>query len=1188
MLTWLGAACLAVGMTATTTTAPLSGTVVDAEGRPAAGVSVWLSSTGPTSQGPTGAINQGPKALTTAETDDEGRFQIERPDDSKVEGGSWHSALWAYRPGSRLARLVLKWRLPEADEPVRLTLGPPASISVRVLRPDGSPAVGARVCPARLNHLVFNAPRPPDKLLDRLTATADADGRATLDGFISDELYSIDVTMGDDLVQCLVPSPGSNTVALRPLGRLSVRLVSDDPEAPLKGWRITATSRPADDNYHGPSTHWRRETTGDDGRIDFAPMAEGQILWAIEPPEGSDRVVAEQPTTAIQAGETTEAVIQVHRGARVEGVVRLENRDKPIPGVGIDVFQMVRNHSGTHHKAVTNDQGRFSIVVPPGTYRFRYNTLTGVPPNYFLPPNVRNEIDFEIKGGEERHELNPPPLREARQLAGLVLNERGEPEPGASVIGEWTSADYAGKTTTKLLSSDPRGEFVFGNIAPGAEARVSASLFHGITHDSETVVVDRVGVGGSITVQLRRKPARAVSGLVLDADGHPLAGASIRVMVLPDKQPAQAGRGNHLRFEGDEAIQTDADGRYETPSQIPADLGFRIEATAPGWEPASTKWLAAADLEAPELRLRKSIGVRELTGRVVDSFGNPVAGAEVFQSLDAPSWERGQTDAGGWFTLDNVPDAPALVFASKEGWRFLGRRVEPVERSVEIVLRSFAEPPSAPLRPIPSPISREEERTIARELIARVHEKFGDARNLPAARPIGEIEAWVDPDRALAMIENQARRSEPAVLEAAAISRSEGDPRSILQLLDAIDEPATAARVALGVFDRVGSGARPDFRRELLERAERSAREIPDPAQVVSLLSQIGDRRLDLGDTEQGAKIVREAHKLLEDVDPGSFMAYLDALISAMARVDLPETMKLLENRDGKQLDQDPPRVQIAKRIAPTHLDEARRLLDSLREQGRLAGRRAVRLRLAKTNLEAARALGPEGEDPLTDALLPAIAAKAQADTDPAAARELLRESVDRLSALESFRLSEPPPAVMLARLLPLAARVDPDRAHGYLWLALAMRPTAPGFNPYYYKPTTSPPSRPLQFHLVQAELAALTARYDRAAAEVVFAPVAARFVDLIEREGWGWGGEGVAALAAAAIFDAKAAKALVEALPDDPPPPNPAMPNFHRRDKLQATVAAALSLGLPPGLRFREPFFPHQAVNDWVAAIED
>ena len=77
-------------------------------------------------------------------------------------------------------------------------------------------------------------------------------------------------------------------------------------------------------------------------------------------------------------------------------------------------------------------------------------------------------------------------------------------------------------------------------------------------------------------------------------------------------------------------------------------------------------------------------------------------------------------------------------------------------------------------------------------------------------------------------------------------------------------------------------------------------------------------------------------------------------------------------------------------------------------------------------------------------------------------------------------------PSVSMARLLPLAVRVDPDRSSEYLWRAIAARPPRAAGAVHW-----SATLEIRQHYLVLAQLAALVARYDREAAETIFAPVA-------------------------------------------------------------------------------------------------
>ena len=1151
-------------------TVPLSGMVEDAAGRPVAGATVWL--------GDTVATRQGPEVLATAETDDRGHFRLERADDLAGRGGIWSPTLWAFKPGSRIAFIEFKRNVPGADEPVRLVLGPPASASVRVVRPDGKPAAGARVRVAQLDFSNFKAPRPPDEMLDRLAATTDTDGRATLDGLAAPDIGALDVTAPGQLVQCLQVDPETGSVSLRPLGRLKVRVVADDPKA-ARGWEIKAWSRPNEPNYRGPSVQWVSETTGIDGRAEFPSVAAGGILWDIKPPEGSAYLMISPRGATVRAGQTEEVEIKVLRGVRVEGVVAEEPGGAPIPGVKVDVSSL-KHFSGRSHPVATDARGRFSTLVVPGTARFSF--YFDVPKEYFLPPGVQHWVDFEVKEGLDRQTITPPRLRSGVLIRGKVLDEAGKPTAGVRVVGHWTSPEYGRNPNSVRAETDARGEFVLGNIAPKSEVRLSA--MSDAVAESESVTVPDPGAGEPITLRLVNRATLALSGRVLGPDGRPLAGASIRVKI---RAPDQGGSsGGDFTFEGSEGMRTEPDGRYRTPPRLPVGNHYQVEAQAPGYDPARSRWVVPPAVEVPDLTLRRSVGSREVAGRVVDSAGRPVEGAEVFQSGDGPRRTRGITDGEGRFRVPGVPDAPAFLFASRAGYHFLGRRIDANDRAIEFTLRRLDEPPGARLRPAAPALSRDEERAIARVLIDEARRAPGGVHEVWERREIPEIIALVDPDRTVAMIENQVVTAEPALLAALAVGRFEGDRRKALELLDAIGEPGAASLTALNLFDRLGTTARPEFRRELLERAGGRSREIEDAGPSASQLARVADRWLDLGDLDRGTKLAREAQALAEKPRRSPFPDPHDDLALALARVELPAALKLMEGRGEAQQHASLRLLAgIAERVAPTDPAAARRVVGMIQDQWqRQSARRDACLRMAAKDLPAARALLAEDRDPMVEAILPAVAARARAESDPDGARALLRESVDRLAKLGEEPAAGPSPAVALARLLPLATRIDPDRAPDALWRSLSLRP------PLSALPEPMPVLPDVRRHYLDlAELAVLVARYDRASAEVVFAPVAARLVGL-DDEHWGLGPEGPALFRAAGAFDGRVAEALLDALPEDPP--TPTGPTIRASDprhhsKAQARIALARALGLPPGLRLRGPFIP-SAGDDWLEGLDD
>ena len=175
-------------------------------------------------------------------------------------------------------------------------------------------------------------------------------------------------------------------------------------------------------------------------------------------------------------------------------------------------------------------------------------------------------------------------------------------------------------------------------------------------------------------------------------------------------------------------------------------------------------------------------------------------------------------------------------------------------------------------------------------------------------------------------------------------------------------------------------------------------------------------------------------------------------------------------------------------------------------------------------------------------------------------------------------------PSVVLARLLPLAIRIDPDRAPDVLALTLSLR-TAP--------PVQAGASMMLpdvrRYYVDQAELAARVSRYDRAAAEVVFASVADRLASL-DHEFMGLGRDGQAAFRAAGAYDARAARALLEALPPDPTPPPPGIMEAGRprhRSKADARIMLSRTLASPPAIRLRAPATP-AGDEEWLNEIDD
>ena len=167
--------------------ATLSGQVVDAEGRPAAGVEVLLSGLG--------RGLRGRPVLSRAKSDQDGRFRIDVPaeKDPRRANFSWRSGPTPRRRGSP-GRRSRGTALPAAGS-VQLKLGGPVHTAVRVVGPDGKPVAGARVAPVWVRVAGGIRPRstfpPPDSLADVLAATTDADGKGQIQGCRAEDIEAV-------------------------------------------------------------------------------------------------------------------------------------------------------------------------------------------------------------------------------------------------------------------------------------------------------------------------------------------------------------------------------------------------------------------------------------------------------------------------------------------------------------------------------------------------------------------------------------------------------------------------------------------------------------------------------------------------------------------------------------------------------------------------------------------------------------------------------------------------------------------------------------------------------------------------------------------------------------------------------------------------------------------------------------
>ena len=223
------------------------------------------------------------------------------------------------------------------------------------------------------------------------------------------------------------------------------------------------------------------------------------------------------------------------------------------------------------------------------------------------------------RGGAPAAELSAPRLyrvgSNARALVGrVVARADGRSIEGAVVTSHVTGAlgDETATTTT-----DVRGAFRVAVPGESATLRIAAPGF---------APVERFGVVPEKAQLVRLSPAPRLVGRVVNEEGAPVAGVTVRT---------RAGGGAMARVVGE--TTSDADGRFALEG-LPIGV-VRVEARGRGWVPYAPPSVSVPRDRSRQVPLEPGrtsdvtlIVMRgvEVRGRVLDADGTPVADASVW------------------------------------------------------------------------------------------------------------------------------------------------------------------------------------------------------------------------------------------------------------------------------------------------------------------------------------------------------------------------------------------------------------------------------------------------------------------------------------------------------------------------------------------------------------------------------
>jgi len=280
-------------------------------------------------------------------------------------------------------------------------------------------------------------------------------------------------------------------------------------------------------------------------------------------------------------------------------------------------------------------------------------------------------------------------------IAGQVRSSDGTPIENAEVnCVSTTGAGYGGST------SDAQGTFTMTDLAPGTYSVTVEQR----THDPATLTVE-YGAYAPATIERvyldSQDPFKwlevtlplgaFLSGKVTDDEDVPVH-ASVDIEALHERA------GTYIHFDiypgpielasGFGAGTTDDEGRYSTSPLPPG--AYKVTADYYGYYDAEPK---IVKLAAGEKRLDIDLVLKKrrafISGKVVDTDGNPLADASVYIAAPAPDYfsETLHTDADGTFSLQGIVPAKYGITGRADGFVAKEMKVTAPADNVLIELR---------------------------------------------------------------------------------------------------------------------------------------------------------------------------------------------------------------------------------------------------------------------------------------------------------------------------------------------------------------------------------------------------------------------------------------------------------------------------------------------------------------------
>jgi len=910
--------------------AQLKGKVVTPDGQPAAGALIHVIQ----------MDHDYRTCLFVASTQSDGRGEFSFPSvgEDKIAEPWLSVGVMGWKPG--LAPCEPKWIRHGALWPdsLVLTLHHPGERKGMVLDAQGKPVKNARLEPRSVSFVskekwVWEEFRLPQSLASQWAVSTSATGEFALTYLVPRGFAELTIQAPGFARQRVRASrhdfrEQEDLVYKLPKASVIRGLVRcPDPEVKLSGLRVVCwvTEQQAFE-------HEADEITADaEGRFMLEAMTPGVITVSVQPGPGSEWQPECDQRFTLAEGENKEGLVfDLKKATRVSGrVVECQTR---APLAGVNMGARIGRGSAYRPVGRTDAEGRYSFY----TAARQATVYVGVRFDAFLYPD---KTFREVQLGSEPVTVPDFELRRTAVLDGVVLDERGHPVSGAQVIHATEL-----RSDPRAVNTDGQGRFRLPGLHPDKPIPIWARTK---TAFSPSLTVTANTQKEPLRIVLAEGTGVRLKGRVIDSEGNPVR----KAYVMPRNMP-------NLLERVIEPFLSDEKGVFDSGPLWP-QFTYELQVGAEKHTPAITaKWEAQPGKvhDFGDIVLMKEGGF--LSGRVLDSTGNPVAAAHVWNPGDASQRIQTKSAVNGAFKLDGLRDGYAYAFAEKDGFRLAGARARAGTKGLVLTLyREDEKPPVSPVSP-PRDLDRAQSQELARKLLdlglAQVAAENDEKAQQGRRAELAGLMARIDPVRAKALSAQDGNKYDTEIALALAEQALKRDVPEAMAYLRAANNPERERQFLLSATEKA-AGEDPEKAKQLIGYAVPAIRAMVNVPWRTAHLAKLGKTMVELG-VPGGREMLDEcmavAGKLGAD---GSEAGARAEVAEQLCRLDLEAALGLL-----RPLKDSPAKARyltnIAWHIGDKDPDRAEDLVAEIKDSWqRDEGYALLACRVAKTDLDRAQ-----------------------------------------------------------------------------------------------------------------------------------------------------------------------------------------------------------------------------------------